>query len=73
MSAHCADVVRRGSFADIEAEVRRVLAQWPHPGLCLATASEMMDDTPHQHITELYRLFRELGARERRSLRRPAR
>lgn len=64
------DVVRRGSFADIEAEVRRVLAEWPHPGLCLATASAMMDDTPHRNISELYRLFRELGACERRS--RPA-
>jgi hypothetical protein len=47
-----------------------VIAQWPHPGLCFATASAMMDDTPHRNITELYRLFRTLGSQERRSHRR---
>jgi hypothetical protein len=72
-SVSAIDVVRRGSFADIESEVRRVLAEWPHPGLCLATASAMMDDTPHANITELYRLFRTLGGSERRSSRRPQR
>ena len=69
-SVSAIDIVRRGSFADIEAEVRRVIAEWPHPGLCFATASAMMDDTPHRNITELYRLFRTLGSRERRSHRR---
>jgi hypothetical protein len=59
------DVVRNGNFADIRSEVQRVLDQWPHPGLCLATASAMMDDVPQANITELYRLFRSLGAVQR--------
>jgi hypothetical protein len=61
-SVSAIDVVRNGTFADIRREVRRVLDEWPHPGLCLATASAMMDDVPHANITEMYRLFRALGA-----------
>ena len=61
-SVSAVDVVRNGTFDDIRREVQRVLDQWPHPGLCLATASAMMDDVPHANITELYRLFRTLGA-----------
>ena len=56
-----AEVVRNGTHADIRHEVERVLAEWPHPGLCLATASAMMEDVPHDNITEMYRLFRALG------------
>jgi hypothetical protein len=59
------DVVRNGTFADIQREVQRVLTEWPHPGLCLATASAMMDDVPKDNITEMYRLFRTLGAVQR--------
>ncbi len=61
-SVSAVDVVRNGTFADISREVRRVLDAWPHPGLCLDTASAMMDDVPHANITEMYRLFRALGA-----------
>ena len=64
-SVSSVDVVRNGSFADIRREVQRVLDEWPHPGLCLATASAMMDDVPHANITEMYRLFRTLGAVQR--------
>jgi hypothetical protein len=59
------EVVRNGTFADIQREVQRVLTEWPHPGLCLATASAMMDDVPKDNITEMYRLFRTLGAVQR--------
>ncbi|MGQ9682011.1 MAG: uroporphyrinogen decarboxylase family protein [Anaerolineae bacterium] len=69
-SVSAIDVVRNGTFDDIRQEVERVLTEWPHPGLCLGTASAMMDDVPHANITELYRLFRTLGAQQR-SLRRP--
>ena len=64
-SVSAIDVVRNGTFADIRCEVHRVLEEWPHPGLCLATASAMMDDVPHANITEMYRLFRSLGAVQR--------
>jgi hypothetical protein len=64
-SVSAIDVVRNGTRADIRREVQRVLDEWPHPGLCLATASAMMDDVPHANITEMYRLFRTLGAVQR--------
>jgi hypothetical protein len=56
-SVSASHIVRNGSHADICREVERVLAQWPHPGLCLGTASAMMEDVPHGNITEMYRLF----------------
>jgi hypothetical protein len=62
-SVSAVDVVRNGTFDDIRREVQRVLDEWPYPGLCLATASAMMDDVPHANITEMYRLFRTLGVR----------
>ena len=64
-SVSAIDVVRRGSFADVRREVERVLREWPHPGLCLATSSAMMDDVPYENVTELYRCFRTLGAVQR--------
>jgi len=64
-SVSAVDVIRNGNFADIRREVQRVLDEWPHPGLCLATSSAMMDDIPHANITEMYRLFRTLGAVQR--------
>ncbi|MCC6445018.1 MAG: hypothetical protein IT210_16370 [Armatimonadetes bacterium] len=64
-SVSAIDIVRGGTFADIRREVERVMDEWPHPGLCLATASAMMDDAPHANITEMYRLFRTLGAVQR--------
>ena len=64
-SVSAVDVVRNGTFEDIRREVQRVLDEWPHPGLCLATSSAMMDDVPHANITEMYRLFRTLGAVQR--------
>ena len=64
-SVSAVDVIRNGNFADIRREVQRVLNEWPHPGLCLATSSAMMDDIPHANITEMYRLFRTLGAVQR--------
>jgi len=63
-SVSAVDVVRNGTYADIRREVKRVLEQWPHPGLCLGTASAMMEDVPHDNITELYRLFRTLGTNQ---------
>jgi len=60
-------VLRTGTFEDIRREVQRVLDEWPHPGLCLATASYISPDVPEENITELYRLFRILGE-VRRSL-----
>jgi hypothetical protein len=62
------DVVSCGTFEDIRREVQRVLDEWPHPGLCLATASAMMEDVPYANVTELYRLFRTLGASPRGSM-----
>lgn len=59
------DIVRQGTFDDIRREVQRVLNEWPHPGLSLATASAMMGDAPHANITELYRQFRTQGAVQR--------
>jgi uroporphyrinogen-III decarboxylase len=56
-------VLITGSFADIRHEVQRVLDEWPHPGLCLATGSYISPDVPKKNITELYRLFREMGRR----------
>jgi hypothetical protein len=64
-SVSAIDVVRRGSFDDIRREVERVLAEWPHPGLCLATASAMMDDVPYENVSEPYRCFRTVGAVQR--------
>ncbi len=64
-SVSAVDVVRSGTFADIRREVERVLDEWTHPGLCLGTASAMMEDVPHANITEMYRLFRTLGAAQR--------
>ena len=64
-SVSAVDVIRNGNFADIRREVQRVLNEWPHHGLCLATSSAMMDDIPHANITEMYRLFRTLGAVQR--------
>ncbi len=64
-SVSAIDVVRNGTFEDIQCEVQRVLDEWPHPGLCLATASAMMDDVPKHNITEMYRLFRTLGTTPR--------
>jgi hypothetical protein len=64
-SVSAVDVVRRGTGAEIRREVQRVLDQWPHPGLCLATASAMMEDVPHRNITEMYGFFRTLGAVQR--------
>jgi hypothetical protein len=61
------DVVSCGTFEAIRREVQRVLDEWPHPGLCLATASAMMDDVPYTNITEMYRLFRTLGAAPHRA------
>jgi hypothetical protein len=60
-----ADIVREGTFDDIRREVQRVLDEWPHPGLCLATSGALMDDVPFENITEMYRLFRTLGAVQR--------
>lgn len=54
-------VLRTGTFDDIRREVQRILDEWPHPGLCLATASYISPDVPEENITELYRLFRTLG------------
>jgi hypothetical protein len=59
------DVVRTGTFRDIEREVQRVLDEWPHPGLCLGTSSYISPDVPHENIVELYRLMRTLGAVQR--------
>ncbi|MFC1461756.1 uroporphyrinogen decarboxylase family protein, partial [Verrucomicrobiota bacterium] len=56
-------VLLTGSFADLRREVQRILDEWPHPGLCLATASYLSPDIPEQNITELYRVFREMGRR----------
>lgn len=59
------NVVRTGSFRDIEREVQRVLDEWPHPGLCLGTSSYISPDVPHENIVELFRLMRTLGAVQR--------
>lgn len=53
-------VLRTGSFNDIRREVQRILDEWPHPGLCLATSSYISPDVPEENITELYRCFREV-------------
>jgi hypothetical protein len=64
-SVSVTQVLRQGTFGDIRREVQRVLHEWPHPGLCLATSSYISPDVPEENITELYRLFRTLGAVQR--------
>lgn len=60
-SCSAIDVLRNGSFDDIRKEVQRVIDEWPHPGLCLATSSYIDNDVPDENIIEYYRLCRELG------------
>ena len=50
-----------GDEAAIRNEVNRVLTEWPHPGLCLATSSYLSPDIPEGNIETLYKHFRELG------------
>ena len=59
------DVIRPGGFDDIRREVQRVLDEWPHPGLCLATPTYLSEDVPYENIVEFYRLCREMGAVKR--------
>ena len=55
------DVLRCGTFGDIGREVQRVLEEWPHPGLCLATSSVISEDVPYENVVEFYRCCREMG------------
>jgi hypothetical protein len=59
------NVVRTGTFQDIEREIQRVLDEWPHPGLCLGTLSYISPDVPQENIVELFRLMRTLGVVQR--------
>lgn len=63
-SCSVVDVLRGGNFADIRREVQRVLDEWPHPGLCLATSSYIGEDVPFENVVEFYRLCRETTGRE---------
>ncbi|MDO8585535.1 MAG: uroporphyrinogen decarboxylase family protein [Armatimonadota bacterium] len=60
-SCSVVDVLRHGSLDDVRREVRRVLDEWPHPGLCLATSSYIGEDVPFENVVEFYRACRELG------------
>ena len=55
------DVVRNGTAQDIRNEVQRVIAEWPHRGLCLATSSYLSEDVPYDNIITFYQCCRELG------------
>jgi len=66
-SCSVVDVLRNGTFDDIWREVRRVLDEWPHPGLCLATSSYIGEDVPYENVVEFYRACRELGAAQCRN------
>ncbi len=54
-------VIRDGTFEDIAEEVQRVLDEWPHPGLCLATPTYLGEDVPDRNTSEFYRLCRDMG------------
>ena len=54
-------VIRDGTFCEIQCEVQRVLDEWPHPGLCLATPTYLSEDVPDRNILEFYRWCREMG------------
>jgi Uroporphyrinogen decarboxylase (URO-D) len=56
------NVVGPGTPDDIRREVQRVLDDWPHPGLCLGTASYVPPDTRAENIHALYDWMRTLGA-----------
>lgn len=56
------DVLRTGAKDDIVREVERVLTEWPHPGLCLATSSYIGKDVPFENVVEFYGLCRELSS-----------
>ena len=62
------DVLRGGTFDDIRREVQRVLDEWPHPGLCLATPTYIGADVPFENVIEFYRVCRELGQIRRQML-----
>jgi hypothetical protein len=55
------DVLLKPDRAAIKKEVERVLEQWPHPGLCLATASYLSPDIPEGNLELFYKYCRELG------------
>ena len=59
------EVIRVGDFDDIRREVQRVLDEWPHPGLCLATPTYLDEGVPNENIMEFYRLCREMGTVQR--------
>ena len=59
------EVIRVGDFDDIRREVQRVLDEWPHPGLCLATPTYLDEDVPFENIVEFYRLCGEMGRVQR--------
>lgn len=59
-SCSVVDVLRTGTLDDVRREVQRVLDEWPHPGLCLATSSYIGSDVPYENIVEFYHLCREL-------------
>jgi len=45
----------------IKREVQRVIDEWPHPGLCLATSSYLSPDIPDGNLELFYKYCRELG------------
>jgi len=55
------DVLLKPDKAAIKREVERVLEEWPHPGLCLATASYLSPDIPEGNLELFYKYCRELG------------
>jgi hypothetical protein len=56
------NVVGPGKPDDIRREVQRVIDEWPHPGLCLGSASYIPPDTPEANIRAMYDWMRTLGA-----------
>ena len=55
------DVLLKTDKVAIKKEVERVLDEWPHPGLCLATASYLSPDIPEGNLELFYKHCRELG------------
>jgi hypothetical protein len=54
-------LLKPNNNAAIKKEVQRVLDEWPHPGLCLATASYLSPDIPDGNLELFYKYCRELG------------
>jgi hypothetical protein len=59
------EVIGVRDFNDIQTEVRRVLDEWPHPGLCLATPTYLDEGVPNENIVEYFRCCREFGSEQR--------